>query len=300
MLAAGHAVAQSSGGVVAGTTGELTAQTEGKLRVQVSTGYEQENFHWSIAGNSAGEDPNVYSELKWRNAGGFAAKVDLQWEVWKRWRVFASGNRTFTSRGSMTDTDYGLDNRNDQLYHQQFAVTGGYNEGGSAGIGYCLINRDRFRLTPFLGYGLSRQSFPITDPGGVYAQLNSTYAAKWFGPLVGFEASWRLGSRWQVVAKGIYDQVVYRATADWNLIQNFSHPVSFRHHADGFGVEGQLGLDYAIGRRWTFLVRADYFHWETGTGVDLLYLASGGMQLTQLNGVERDGVGGRIGAAWRF
>ena len=53
MLAAGHAVAQTSGGVVAGTTGDLTAQTEGKLRVQVSTGYEQENFHWSIAGNSA-------------------------------------------------------------------------------------------------------------------------------------------------------------------------------------------------------------------------------------------------------
>src|ERR1700760_133854 len=95
-----------------------TGRCPGQVQVAVSSGYERENFHWSIAGNSAGQDPNVYSELKWRNAGGVFTGVDLQWKVWKRWRVIASGSKTFTRSGSMADTDYGLDNRNDVLYHQ--------------------------------------------------------------------------------------------------------------------------------------------------------------------------------------
>src|SRR5579872_5644226 len=99
-------------------------------KIELYTGYEQENFHWSIAGNSAGTNPNVYSELKWRSVGGVSAGVGLQWEVWKRWRFFATGSRVFIRRGTLTDTDYGLDNRHDVLYNEQFPVTGGYSEAG--------------------------------------------------------------------------------------------------------------------------------------------------------------------------
>src|ERR1700753_2216989 len=92
----------------------------GQVEVAVSTGYEREDFHWSIEGNSAGQDPTIYSELKWKNAAGIVAGLDLQWMVWKRWRVIGKGSKTFIRSGTMTDTDYGLDNRNDVLYHQQF------------------------------------------------------------------------------------------------------------------------------------------------------------------------------------
>lgn len=36
---------------------------------------------WSIAGNSANQGPNIYSELKWRNAGGIFARADVQWTL---------------------------------------------------------------------------------------------------------------------------------------------------------------------------------------------------------------------------
>lgn len=300
ILAAGRTAAQLTEQAVTQVAAQPVPQKEDKFRVQVFTGYEQENFRWSIAGNSAGQDPNVYSELKWQAVSGISGSVDLQWEAGKRWRFFASGSRTFTRWGSMTDTDYGLDNRNDQLYHQQFNVTGGHSEAVSAGIGYCLPGSGPFRLTPFIGYSIHEQYFPIVDPGGAYAQLNSSYSAKWLGPLVRVDASWQLSGHWQLSAEETYDQVLYRASADWNLIQEFSHPVSFRHHADGYGAEGEFRLHYTGGRHIGITLAADYFNRETGTGIDVLYLNTGQSQQTQLNGVRTDGFGVRLGSELRF
>ena len=268
----------------------------GQVQVAVSSGYERENFHWSIAGNSAGQDPNIYSELKWQNAGGVFAGVDIKWKVWKRWVVLANGRRTFTHSGSMTDTDYGLDNRHDVLYHEEFPVTGGYSEAGSVGLGYALIDCGSFELMAFAGYGVNKQHFPVTDAGG----LNSSYDGKWLGPFVRVEGVWRLGTKWRIESSVRYDQVVYRGVADWNLIAQFSHPVSFRHRADGFGITGEAGVSYVLNRHLLFSLKGNYFDWETGTGIDELYLASGSTSKTQLNEVVRSGFGVGVGVVWKL
>lgn len=277
-----------------------TGRSVAQLRIGVSTGYEREDFRWSIAGNSAGQDPNIYSELKWRNAGGLFARADILWTVAKRWRVMAGGSRTWTRSGSLTDTDYGLDNRNDVLYHQQFPVTDGYSEAGSAGVGYAVLGGGRFELTPYLGYGISHQSFAITDAGGPYSTLHSSYAGKWLGPFVRVEGSWRVARRWRLKGAVRYDQVVYRGVADWNLIADFAHPVSFRHRADGFGITGDVSVSYAVSRHFSVLLKGDYFDWETGTGIDELYLSTGSVSQTQLNEVVRTGFAGSLGAGYRF
>ena len=44
----------------------------------------------------------------------------------------------------------------------------------------------------------------------------------------------------------------------------------------------------------------NWFDWETGTGIDVLYLQSGGQQQTRLNGAQRNGWGVRAGVEWRF
>lgn len=277
-------------------TGRCLAQ----VRAAVSTGYERDDLHWSIAGNSAGQDPNIYSELKWRNTGGIYARADVQWTLWKRWWIEACGSRTFIRRGSMTDTDYGLDNRHDVLYHEQFPVTGGYSESGSLGIGYALFEGGHLTVTPSLGYAIDRQHFPVRGGGGPFAGLNSSYDAKWFGPFVRVDGEWRLGARWQLAIAAWYDQVVYRGVADWNLIAQFAHPVSFRHRADGYGITGEAGVAYTLSRHWGLSLKGEYFNWETGMGVDELYLASGGVSQTRLNEVIRTGFGAGLQAAWRF
>lgn len=289
--AAGHLSAQSPDVMAGGSD----AGGAGKLEVKVLAGYERQDFRWSIAGNSAGQDPNVYSELKWRAVSGPSGTVDLLWKVNRRWRVCASGSRVFTSSGTMTDTDYGLDNRYDPIYHQQFEAGTGHSEAASLGVGYSLLNSGRFRLTPYIGYGIESQYFPIVDPGGPFAQLNSSYSAKWLGPLAKADVSWRLSARLEVVAEAAYHQIDYRARADWNLIPSFAQPVSFRHTADGYGIELSAGLRYTLARRVALEIGGGYLDWQTGTGVDQLYLSTGGSDQTQLNGVVREGWRGKLG-----
>ena len=120
-----------------------------KLWVRVSAGAERQDFSWSIAGNSAGQDPNVYSELKWRGVSGPTGRIEALWKPGGRWRVLAGGARVFMRSGSMTDTDYGLDNRFDPVYRQQFKVTAGYSYSGGAAVGYCLVCGDRFEVDAF-------------------------------------------------------------------------------------------------------------------------------------------------------
>jgi outer membrane protein Pom len=278
--------------------GRCDAQSD--ITVQLNTGYEQQNFRWSIAGNSAGRNPNVYSELKWQAVRGITSGIDLRWQVMKRWYIYASGSRTFIHWGRMTDTDYGLDNRNDELYHQQFSVTSGYNQSVSGAIGYSLIKKGQIRLVPYIGYGIDKQYFPITNTGLDYAQLNSTYSARWPGPFAGAELICQFSGHWTLSAQGTYDQVLYRASADWNLIPEFAHPVSFRHHANGFVARGTISMDYQAGKHISVIGRTDYFDRETGTGIDELYLNSGKIQQTQLNGVHADGFGIRLTVQWRL
>jgi hypothetical protein len=262
-----------------------------RLWVRVSTGGESQDFHWSIAGNSAGQDPNVYSELKWHGVSGPAGRISLEWRPVGRWRVTAVGSRVFTKAGTMTDTDYGLDNRYDPIYHQQFAVPTGHSESVAGAVGYVLRGA-RWEVTPYAGYGVDEQYFPVKDPD---EGLNSSYAARWSGPLVKADGIWQMSGRWQVVADVTYHQVRYHATADWNVIPEFAQPVSFRHTADGYGIEADAGLRYQVAKRVAVNVRGGYFDWETGTGIDQLYLSAGGSDQTQLNGVVRQGWRGLFG-----
>jgi outer membrane protease len=263
-----------------------------RLQVEASTGWRQENLRWSIAGNSAGQSPNVYSELKWKKVGGPAADVTLSWKVWRRLVVFAEGSCAFHLSGSVSDMDYGGNDRTNQLYGQTVDSRKGSNYTVAAGAGYRLCAGERFQLTPVVGYGGSGQFLPVGDPGGV---LNSHYRAGWRGPLVRAEGAWQAFSHWAVLFQGTYHQVVYRADADWNLIRDFRHPVSFRHHANGYGLDGELGVSYTAGRHIRLVVKGNYFNWQTGKGTDELYLSSGETSRTQLNGVVMDGLGVRVG-----
>ena len=251
----------------------------------LSGGYRQENLHWSIAGNSAGQAPNIYSELKWRHVGGLTVNGALRYGFGERWNFFAEGSRLFTSAGRVTDKDYAGDNRTNNVYDQEFAGSNGYGYSVAAGAGYRIWPGSRFELTPSLGYGVSGQHLTITDPGGVYDFLNSYYQTSWFGPFVRGDVRWRPGGRWSAGAVVTYHQVSYRAKADWNLISDFSHPVSFRHRADGFGIEGEVDVRYRVCRLVDLFAAGSGFAWGTGTGIDELYHASAASQQTQLNEV---------------
>jgi len=267
----------------------------GQVTVAVTGGYRRQDLRWSIAGNSAGTSPNVYSELKWKGVGEVAAGLDVSWKVWKDWVVVAGGGRATTVRGRVTDRDYGADDRRDMIYDQTFSASKGYAYTLFFGLGYAWRVGPRLVLTPVAGYGLSGQRFSVTDG----SLLDSYYRTWWDGFGGRLSGELGLGHRWVVVFLAGYRQVNYRGEGDWNLIQSFRHPVSFRHRGDGYGLEGQLGVRYSLGRVVLF-VMGDYAGWTTGKGVDELYLASGQTSQTQLNEVvlHESGVSAGVRIGW--
>ena len=76
----------------------------------------------------------------------------------------------------------------------------------------------------------------------------------------------------------------YEAEANWNLREDFAHPVSFEHLANGDGLE--LHADYArraARSRWGWQIAVDYERWTTAAGTDRVFLSDGTSVATRLN-----------------
>ena len=147
----------------------------------------------------------------------------------------------------------------------------------------------------FATYGSNGGNLYVS-PDPISATL--LFWSDWKGFTGSFTAVFPLGRRWEADPSFAYHQVTLTGTADWNLIDNFQHPVSFRDHADGFGVVPSLVLLYRLRSHWSVFAHGSYGYWRTGTGVDELYLSNGQTSLTQYNGARRSG--GDAGLGFRL
>ncbi|MBV8389567.1 MAG: hypothetical protein JO080_07205 [Mucilaginibacter sp.] len=276
------------------------AQEANKLQFSAGGGYQKENFHWSIAGNSNGQNPNIYSELKWKNISGVMWNVALQWNFYERLLLTGSYNRSGTTSGTSNDTDYGGDNRTRPVYNQNFNSNKGNTSAWSVGAGYKLIDNKIVKLDSYAGYGVHYQSYYLLGDEGYQGQLNTSYKPQWKGPFVRFASNIQFMKNLGAFADVTYDQVKYNAAADWNLIQNFQHPVSFRQSANGYGIDVSAGLYFTVNRYLVINAGVGFFNWETGNGIDTLYLANGGMEKTQMNGATRNGSHFNLGVSIRL
>ncbi|HTD42499.1 MAG TPA: hypothetical protein VK671_17850 [Mucilaginibacter sp.] len=271
------------------------AQDANKLQFSGGAGYQRENFHWSIAGNINGQSPNVYSELKWKSISGIKWDAAMQWNFYSRFLLTGGYDRSSITSGTSNDTDYGGDNRTNPVYNQNFSSNKGSTSAWSAGLGYKLIANKLWKLTPYAGYGIHYQSYYLLGDEGSFGQLNTTYKPQWEGPFIRLTSSVQLLKNLEAFGDFTYNQVKYNAAADWNLIQNFQHPVSFRQAANGYGIDMEAGLSFNINRHLAINTGFGFFNWETGNGTDTLYLTSGGTEKTQMNGATRNGMLFKVG-----
>ncbi|MDB5126867.1 hypothetical protein [Mucilaginibacter sp.] len=285
---------------VAGTSALYGQTGSQKLSLTVTTGYAQQDLKWSIAGNLAGESPNIYSELQWKKTGGQPVAAALEWNVWDKLSLMADYSHTFISTGTVTDNDYNGDNRTNRTYNELFNADKGHLRDWSIGTGYKLIDKNRFYLNAYAGYGVSTQSLYILDRTGNFPDLNSTYKANWKGPFVKTAAGFGINNKLKLSAALTYNQVNYNAAADWNLIQNFQHPVSYRHIAKGFGINWDLRLKYTLYKHLAVQADGCYYLWQTGKGMDELFLSNGETNETQLNKVDRTGYSFTAGMTFTF
>ena len=270
--------------------GLLCAQPIQKtIQLKLATGYQREDLNWSIAGNQDGQSPNIYSELQWKKVGGQSLSASLQWNFWNRLVLTGEYSHVAIRSGTVSDHDYNGDNRTDPAYAQLFNADKGFTRDILAGLGYRVLNTGAFSFTPYAGYRTATQSLFLLDRTGQFPDLNSTYETGWQGPFIKAEASAKLLNKLTLTGEFAYNQADYKARADWNLIPTFQHPVSYRHTAKGYGIDANASLVYNITKNIGVNAGGGYFNWQTGKGIDELYLQSGGSQKTQLNGVDRSG-----------
>ncbi|SCC19051.1 hypothetical protein GA0116948_104148 [Chitinophaga costaii] len=266
-----------------------------KINLYAGAGYQNSNSRWSIAGNSNGGNPNIYSELIWKNLQSATVQVGGTYRFYKQWGLRAEYGEAFIQGGRVTDTDYGADNRQQPVYKGVFKDDKGHFTSFHAALTY-TFQLHHWYLTPMLGYVYNRQAlYILPSHAGDPSDLHSTYNARWQGLLVGVEAMFYAGKRMTICPSLQYDPLQYDATANWNLITQFSHPKSFTHAANGYTLQPALQVNYTVHTHVKIFARAQYAYWKTGHGTDKLFLTTGETDVTQLNGVIRHEGGALLG-----
>jgi len=273
-----------------------------KVTIAFYGDYLQEDLRWSIAGNSSGQNPNVLSELIWKNLKLKGAGVDIKIDLFQN--IFFTGNyhRAKAYAGTATDTDYGEDDRTSPTFLANLTSDQGHMFSYLTALGYQLRLFSILTVSPYLGYSKSRQFLHLTDSGAELTngekQLNSTYQTTWSGPLLGFTSTAGLTDRINVRAGFNYMNSKYKGVADWNLIDSFVHPVSFMHRANGFQVNIDLQFSYRVIPQLSVNIQGKYRNAETGKGTDQLFLNDGRTLNSQFNGAINTGKGVSIGIVY--
>jgi len=266
----------------------LRGQTD-RLHFSLLSGYQQENFRWSIAGNSSGNNPNIYSELIWRQLAGPLAGVEGEWNFWRSFRVRSVFSRLFIVSGKVTDSDYQGDDRTSRSYYGAFDSNKGSTVSWRTSLEYKIQLSPSVSLSPDIGYVLHTQSlFLLSDDASLgNNKLRSTYATVYKGATIGLRAAFALAKDFFIEPSLLYDQIAYRGKADWNLIPTFNHPLSFEDIANGYDIEAGVKGSFAWNDHCAVFLAGNYFYGNTGKGTDRLYQTNGQEPLTQFNGAVR-------------
>lgn len=275
--------------------------------ISVPLGLRNDELRWSIAGPQ--RDPNIISELTWDDVRsrtvGFqiVARADLL-------NMKLAIERGSIVAGDNQDSDYGANDRGCEFSRSNNNAGGGDVNDVSLSFGYEFpqLTWERSQLVPFVGYAQRQLDFTMTDgrqtlsnplcvprelaaegfvpyPVGPIPGLDSSYSARWKGVHAALEWRARLNPRSRLRFAVLRHQVDYVAKADWNLREDFAHPVSFEHRADGIGKVVAVGFDYEVVPRVVIglgLARSAY---RTGRGVAYFFGDDGGVGAASLNPV---------------
>lgn len=270
--------------------------------LELSTGYRQDNLHWSIADPTG--SPNILSELQWKNIQIWEAKAQGRVLFLDTLYVRGSADYGRIFHGSNQDSDYAGDDKTLEFSRSRADSNKGEVFDFSGGVGLqitlCLCNAP-LRLVPLIGYSYSEQHFrdshgellinsafsplgdelPLGDLGP-FPGLHSNYRAKWRGAWIGVDAFWPLYCDVDLFATFEYHRVKYHGTAHWNLRTDFVR--DFQQKAkNGYGYYGSAGFKYKLCCDSYVGLTGSYTWMNSKHGTDTTYFALG-PETTRFNG----------------
>jgi hypothetical protein len=289
-----------------------------EIDVVVLNSIRRDELQWSIAGNSAGTNPDIRSELTWSDVHSY--QITIGGRALINRKVFLRGALDYglIQSGRVRDSDYRSDDRHDEYSRSISQASGDQVWDFSFGAGYpfFLVN-NRLLIAPLLGYSYHVQNLRITGgtqvitwssgpPLGSLDGLDSTYQTRWMGPWLGCDLRYRFfggGAGDPPMELGLsleLHRAEYYAEADWNLRSDLDHPTSFEHEADGLGYSFTTEWLIELAMQWDVAVRFRYQHWRTDSGTDRIHYATGGTGTQQLNEVEWYSKSFMLGVTYHF
>ena len=279
-----------------------------------SAGYRVDNLDWNIAGDSSGNNPNILSELTWDDLESYQVKVqgDLIWPNIIALRGLADYGWIFD--GDNQDSDYWGDNRTWEWSRSNNKSDDGDVWDVSLAVGYPFrTGRDVIStITPLVGYSHHEQNLKMTDgyqtiPAlGPFPNLDSSYETEWQGPWIGIDLNFKAAEiktfahRFETFFSYEYHWADYEAEANWNLRDDFQHPKSFTHDADGNGWIIRTGFNFVLQRNIALNFSYDYQDWSTDSGTDKIFFTDGTTAKTRLNEVNWTSYSLGLGLSVRF
>ncbi|MEM6643866.1 MAG: hypothetical protein AAF616_12875 [Bacteroidota bacterium] len=258
----------------------LCAQLSTEIRLEA--GRQTTNFDWSIAGNVAGVNPNILSELIWKDLTGISGKLYAQMALNDKWLIRSNISYTSYITGQVEDTDYAADNRQDITFFGKFDAANSREVEFSFAGGYHFNLAKNIDLSTSIGFIKSWSLFTIQED---VSDLDSWYDAQWYGALVESRLSYSL-NRWAFFVNCQYEQLRYFAEANWNLRDDFAQPISFDHTAKGYGYRISFQAAYTLSTSMAVFATFETMNRNSGKGVEHLYFSDGRLMKTQVNGIH--------------
>ncbi|MFQ5441851.1 MAG: TonB-dependent receptor [Thermodesulfobacteriota bacterium] len=274
----------------------------------MEAGFRVDSLDWNIAGNTSGTNPNILSELQWKDLNTFQLKGGIKVHILRSVYVRGGLKGGWIYSGDVQDSDYLGNNRTLEISRSNNSADSGTLWDASAGIGFSrAVNLPgvRIEVAPLVGYSRHRQNLTLTDgfqtipPSGSFSGLDSTYKATWKGPWFGTDVALEFDG---LTINGAFEYHIadYDGEADWNLRSDFQHPKSFEHTADGSGVLVSASASYAIGSGWSAVAGLEYMDFQTDPGLDRTFFTDGTTLDTQLNEVNWDSFSVTLGLLYTF
>ena len=286
----------------------LKEEKDAIVGIILGYGYRTDDLNWNIAGTSQGTDPNILSELTWKDLT--IHQLSLGIRTLRNRSIYLKGafDYGWIVDGENQDSDYNEDDRQGEFSRSNNQSDEGNTLDFSIGMGYPIsFGSDFLSLAPVIGYSYHRQELHMMDgyqtimkeyqtipPLGPFPGLDSTYDATWKGPWIGLDLNMGLKKinryfRFVELCIGYeHHWATYDATADWNLRTDFMHPKSFEHEADGQGDKISLGLKNRLGKVTTLGIFYEQQQWTTQSGIDRVFKTNGQVIETRLNEVNWD------------
>lgn len=204
---------------------------------------------WNIAGNLAGTNPNVISELAWKNIKSHQFLLGGVWED-EGYFVQVFGEYGLIHSGKNQDSDYNLDDRKGEFSRSVNNAGKGYLLDGEINYGKNYFFSGKLKVSPTVGYGFHRQHLKIYDGNQVIGSadlsgLDSLYQANWHGPQLGVGLNFKKNSN---IFSFNYDfqNINFYGHTDWNLRSDLKHPKSMTQQGSGSGIKMSGSIEHAV------------------------------------------------------